>query len=70
MDDVKIHRPGGGDEDMSKYTPEQIREILAAREVEKKRLDRNMFIVIGVVLVIVGSIAVPLIARLWAWGFA
>lgn len=69
MDDVKIHRPGDGD-DLSKYSPEQLREILAAREKEKVRANRNTWIALGIVLIIIGSIAAPLIARLWAWGFA
>lgn len=69
MDEIKIHRKGD-DDDLSKYTPDQLREILAARDAEKRRGNRNAWLMLGIILIIAGAVVTPLIARLWSWGFA
>ena len=70
MDDIKIHRHGGEDDDLARYTPEQLKEILAHRERDKRHRNRVSLILLGGIVLVAGVFLTPLVARLWMWGFA
>lgn len=68
MDDIRIER-SDNDDDLSKYSPEQLKIIMDAQDAEDKRKagGRALLSLVGIILL--GVLLVPIIARLYDWGF-
>lgn len=67
MDDIRIER--SGEDDLSKYTPEQLKVLLEDRDKAASRKVGAVafFSLIG--LVVLAVVLIPVIARLYDWGF-
>jgi len=71
MDDVTLNEVSidrhGNDDDLSKYTPEQLELVLAEKRSRRHAAMAMLFVFIGLFIAVI--VGIPLIAALYRWGF-